>query len=91
MNATRCGHCNMRWSRCLCNKNPEENKVPDPRRDKAQTTLAIGEHAGSRVAYWLRWLNTEGVRLGLWVHPNQHQSSQDRCQSALRQDESSES
>lgn len=85
MTARYCGHCNMRFSRCLCNKELKDRKtnVPNPGSADAQGTLPIPEHSGSRVAYWQRWLNTEGVRLGLWVKPEQHQSSQDRCQKSL--------
>ena len=93
MTAKYCGHCNMRFSRCLCNKSlQDKTNVPDPRADEAQKKLQIFEHAGSRVRYWQRWMNSEGVRLGLWVHPEQHQSSQDRCQKRLAQsDETSQS
>lgn len=83
--ARYCGHCNMRFSRCLCQVVVDDHKtnVPNPCLDDAQRTLPILEHSGSRVAIWQRWLNTEGVRLGLWVEPEQHQSSQDRCQKRL--------
>lgn len=84
MNAKRCGHCSMRWSRCLCKtKSTSKNKVPNLVEDKAQTTLEIGEHVGSRISYWRRWMKTEGVRLGLWVSTEQHLSSQDHCQAPL--------
>jgi hypothetical protein len=62
-----------------------KTNVPNPGLDDAQRTLPILEHSGSRVAIWQRWLNTEGVRLGLWVEPEQHQSSQDRFQKRLAQ------
>jgi len=95
MTAKYCGHCNMRFSRCLCKESlvkRQVKNVPNPGLNDAQRTLPILEHSGSRVATWQRWLNTEGVRLGLWVHPEQHQSSQDRCQKRLAQsDEPSQS
>lgn len=78
MNATRCGYCNMRWSRCLCKKSEKEESPPDLNADKAQTTLEGVEHVRSRISYWRRWMRTEGVRLGLAVLPEQHQSSQDQ-------------
>ena len=88
----RCAYCNMRVHRCRCRPDrKKETRVPDLNTDKSQTRLdSVEENVFSRIRYWTRWLNTEGVRLGLWVHPEQHQSSQDRSQSTLRESESNE-
>ena len=79
--AKRCGHCNMRWSRCLCKKqtsSTDERVTPRLEKDVSQGTLPIAEHTGSRVAYWMRWMRTEGIREGWTVQPEQNQSSQDQ-------------
>ena len=81
MNAKRCGHCNMRWSRCLCKKQTsttDERVTPRLEKDVSQGSLPIAEHTGSRVAYWMRWMRTEGIREGWTVQPEQNQSSQDQ-------------
>ena len=81
MNATRCGHCNMRWSRCLCKKpqtEAAEREPPNLDKQPGQSTLPLDDHAGSRVAYWMRWMRTTGIREGLCVEPEQNQSSQDQ-------------
>ena len=81
MNATRCGHCSMRWSRCLCKKpSLQETEREPPNLDKqpGQSTLPLDDHAGSRVAYWMRWMRTTGIREGWTVQPEQNQSSQDQ-------------
>ena len=76
----RCTTCRMRPSRCLCVKSPADGKGEPPELDKAdgQQRLPIADHAGSRVAYWMRWSRTTGVRLGLTVLPEKNQSSQDQ-------------
>lgn len=94
MTARYCGHCNMRFSRCLCNNEPKDRKtnVPNPLEADAQSKLPVDEHPRSRVRAWTKWLETEGVRLGWTVKPEQHQSSQDRCQKRLAEyDETSQS
>jgi len=81
MNAKRCGHCNMRWSRCTCQKpSLQETEREPPNLDKTpgQTRLDVDRHAGSRVAYWMRWMRTTGIREGWTVPPEQNQSSQDQ-------------
>ena len=76
----RCTKCRMRPTRCLCETSTGDGKREPPALDKApgQQRLPIAEHAGSRVAYWMRWSRTTGVRLGLTVPPEQNQSSQDK-------------
>ena len=76
----RCTKCKMRPSRCLCVKSPADGAREPPNLDKTpgQQRLDVGDHAGSRVAYWMRWMRTTGIREGLTVPPEQHQSSQDK-------------
>ena len=81
MTAKRCGHCNMRWSRCLCKKPASlktEREPPNLDKTPGQTRLDVDRHAGSRVAYWMRWMRTTGIREGWTVPPEQNQSSQDQ-------------
>jgi len=80
MNAKRCGHCSMRWSKCLCKPASSKSEREPPNLDKTpgQTRLDVDRHAGSRVAYWMRWMRTTGVREGWTVPPEQNQSSQDQ-------------
>ena len=75
----RCTKCRMRPSRCLCDRVQDTKREP-PNLDKTpgQTRLDVGDHAGSRVSYWMRWMRTTGIREGLTVQPEQHQSSQDQ-------------
>jgi len=77
----RCTKCGMRIHKCLCKKpssRTTERVTPRLEKAKGQRTLPIGEHAGSRVAYWMRWMRTEGIREGLMVEPDKNQSSQDQ-------------
>lgn len=77
----RCTKCGMRTHKCLCKKpssRTTERVTPRLEKAKGQRTLPIGEHAGSRVAYWMRWMRTQGIREGLMVEPEQNQSSQDQ-------------
>jgi hypothetical protein len=75
----RCTKCRMRPSRCLCDRVQDTKREP-PNLDKTpgQSRLPLDDHAGSRVAYWMRWMRTTGIREGLTVPPEQHQSSQDQ-------------
>ena len=76
----RCTKCRMRPSRCLCEKSPDDGKREPPNLDKTpgQSKLPLDDHAGSRVAYWMRWMRTTGIREGWTVQPEQNQSSQDQ-------------
>jgi hypothetical protein len=75
----RCTRCRMRPSRCLCHRGPATKREP-PNLDKTpgQSKLPLDDHAGSRVAYWMRWMRTTGIREGWTVPPEQNQSSQDQ-------------
>lgn len=76
----RCTKCGLRRTRCLCKPASSKTESEPPALDKApgQQRLPIGEHVGSRVAYWMRWSRTTGRRLGLTVEPEKNQSSQDK-------------
>lgn len=93
----RCTKCGMRNHKCLCKKPPSGEKREPPNLDKTpgQTRLDVGDHAGSRVAYWMRWMRTTGIREGLTVEPDKNQSSQDQRRAyhgveGYRREESSE-
>lgn len=76
----RCTKCGMRRTRCLCKPASLKTEREPPNLDKTpgQTRLDVGDHAGSRVAYWMRWMRTTGIREGWTVEPEQNQSSQDK-------------
>ena len=74
----RCTKCGLRRHRCLCKPAFWKTEKEPPNLDKTpgQQSLPIGDHAGSRVAYWMRWMRTTGIREGLTVEPDKNQSSQ---------------
>lgn len=76
-----CGSCKMRKHKCLCKKpasSKTEKEPPNLDKTPGQQRLPVDEHAGSRVAYWMRWMRTTGIREGWMVEPEQNQSSQDQ-------------
>lgn len=76
----RCSTCGLRRYRCLCKPSSSKTEKEPPKLEKPQdqSKLPIADHAGSRVAYWMRWMRTTGIREGLTVEPAQNQSSQDK-------------
>lgn len=84
----------MRRHRCLCELASSKTEDVPPNLDQTpgQQSLPIGDHAGSRVAYWMKWMRTTGIREGWMVEPEQNQSSQDqrRAYHGVRSYQSSE-
>ncbi len=85
MNAKRCGHCNMRWSKCTCKL---ELKVPSRRRGK-QNYVPADDPRQSTLApkgverQFLGWWQSERLQL--------NQSSQDRSRASEGDDSPKES
>jgi len=75
-----CASCKMRKHKCLCEPASSKSEREPPVLDQTpgQTRLDVESSAGSRVAYWMRWMRTTGVREGWTVPPEQNQSSQDQ-------------
>ena len=77
--AMRCGYCNMRVHKCRCK--------PYRRKKTSATELPRQRPPGQST---ITWACGPREQLGHWRNNRQHQSSQDRRQSAKRESESHE-